>query len=420
MVTLGALLGMAAHLDGKGISIVDQLGFSQKGGPVQTHVRIARHTEDIHSARLNAGNTDLLVGCDSLVASGDAALATTQKGRTHAVINTHKTITGDFTRNADLEFPESTIESRLEQAVGIEHLALLEASHMATRLLGNSIASNIFLVGFAWQKGLVPLSAEAILGAIELNGVAVKWNQKAFGWGRCAAHDRQAVQAIIDGKSPAAKKSQVETPEELAAHFAGELERYQDRAYADRYRTLVTLAQNAEKTRAPKMTGFAETVSRYAFKLMAYKDEYEIGRLYSDSTFRQKLSEAFEGDYKLEFNLAPPLLARKDKSSGRPGKMQFGRWMLPVFGALAKLKFLRKTRLDPFGWTSERRMERHLIESYFSIIRELAEGLDHDNHALALHIANLPEQVRGFGYIKEESVAELREKEAELMSKWRL
>jgi indolepyruvate ferredoxin oxidoreductase len=420
VVTLGAIVGMAAHIEGKGVSIVDQLGFAQKGGPVQTHIRIAPARTEIHSARLNAGNTDLLLGCDSLVASGNDALSSARRGSSHAVVNVHETITGDFSQDPDLEFPAAAIENRLRRAFDDSQLDLIEATMMSNRLMGDATSSNIFLLGYAWQKGLVPLEEASIMEAIELNGVEVEKNRRSFGWGRRAAHDPAAVRAVIDRASDSRTANHPATTDSLVRHFADELIAYQDQPYADRFHRLVRLAQDAETSRAPGKDGFTQAVARYAFKLMAYKDEYEIGRLHSGEALKQQIGELFEGDYRLEFNLSPPLLARRDKATGRPRKMRFGSWMIPLFGLLARLKFLRGTPFDPFGWTAERRMERALVESYFRTIEELAASLEAENHALAVEIASLPERIRGFGYIKEKNVAEVRRREQELLESWRL
>lgn len=416
VVTIGALLGMAAHIDGKGTSIVDQMGFAQKGGQVITHVRIASSPEAINSARINTGAADLIIGCDMLVAGGDAVLEAVDPERTRAVINTHETITGDFTRNPDLQYPSHILQRRLVAELGETNVAFVAASRTATRLLGDSIASNLFLVGFTWQKGLLPLSKDAIFKAVELNGVAVEWNRQAFEWGCRAAHDMDTVLALA---AVTAKPIEKPSLDQIVETRVKDLTAYQNAAYADAYRTLVERVRRSEAARTPRKSGLAETVARCAYKLMAYKDEYEVARLYSDPEFKRKLNEQFEGDFKVEFNLSPPAIAPIDKSSGRPRKMRFGAWMLPVFGLLAKLRFLRGTPLDPFGRTRERKMERALIREYEELVDEVLDGLSHDNHPLAVEIASLPEHIRGYGYIKEESVENYRRSLAELLRCWR-
>jgi len=411
-------LGMAAHIDGKGTSIVEQLGFAQKGGPVTANIRIAADPDDIDSPRINAGTADLIIGCDMLVVGGDGVLDTCNPERTTAIVNTHNTITGDFTRNPDLVYPEQTLRKRLQATLGEDKVTFLEATRIATRLLGDSIASNLFLVGYAWQKGLIPVSQEAIFKAIELNGVRAEWNQQSFEWGRRAAHDLNSVVALLDDKPTT--EDQIDVPlEELIEHRVGELTRYQNADYAERYRELVNKIQQAETEKKPESHELTTAVARYAYKLMAYKDEYEVARLYSDPEFKQKLNDQFEGDFKLQFNLSPPAIAPQDKVTGQPKKMQFGAWMLPAFRVLAKMKFLRGSAFDPFGRTAERKMERQLIVDYENTIAELLRSLSGDNHALAVQIASIPEQIRGYGYVKEEHLEKAKACELDLLHAWR-
>ena len=416
VVTIGAILGMAAHIDGKGVSIVDQLGFAQKGGPVTTHIRIAEKPGNIRSARINAGGADLVLGCDLLVAGGDQALAAMDPERSRVVVNTHQTITGDFTRDPDLAYPGDNLRGRLLGTLGTDRVAFIDATRIATRLLGDAIAGNLFLVGYAWQQGLVPLSRAAIFDAIALNGVSVEWNRQAFEWGRRAAHDLDAVLAVaFDSPNPAAEASL----DGLVDRRAADLTAYQNPAYADRYRSLVEAVRRAEERRTSGKRGLAEAVTRHAYKLMAYKDEYEVGRLYADPEFRRKLNEQFEGNYRLRFNLAPPAIAPKDKVTGVARKMEFGAWMLPVFRLLARLRFLRGTAFDPFGRTAERQLERQLISDYEQTVGELIDGLDDGNHGLAISIASIPDRIRGFGHIKLASVESARACQADLLAEWR-
>ena len=416
VVTIGAILGMAAHIDGKSVSIVDQLGFSQKGGPVTTHIRIAERPGDIRSARINAGGADLILGCDLLVAGGDQGLAVADPERTRAVVNTWQTITGDFTRNPDIVYPGDNLRGRLLGALGTERVDFIDATRIATRLLGDSIGSNLFLVGYAWQQGLVPLSRAAIFDAIALNGVSVAWNQEAFEWGRRAAHDLDAVMSVAGEVSSGVTEPSLD---ELLDRRGADLAAYQNPAYAERYRSFVETVRRAEESRTRGKRGLAEAVARHAHKLMAYKDEYEVGRLYADPEFRRKLNEQFEGDYKLRFNLSPPGIAPKDKVTGLARKMEFGGWMLPLFRLLARLRFLRGTAFDPFGRTAERKLERQLIIDYEQSVGELLDGLNDDNHGLAVSIASVPDRIRGFGHIKLASVEAARACQADLLAEWR-
>jgi indolepyruvate ferredoxin oxidoreductase len=416
VVTIGALLGMAAHIEGKGTSSVEQLGFAQKGGAVSANIRIAASPEDINSARINAGTADLIIGCDMLVVGGDGILETCRAGRTKAIINTHNTITGDFTRDPDLVYPEVTLKNRLIDTLGNSNATFLEATRIASALLGDSIASNLFLVGYAWQQGLIPLKKNSIFESIALNGVKIEWNQEAFEWGRRASHNLDSVLKLVDGQTGVKPYADL-TLDEVIERRSVDLTNYQNATYADRYRDLVNKARVAEQSLAA--SGLADAVAKYAFKLMAYKDEYEVARLHSDPEFKRKLAEQFEGNYKLEFNLSPPAIAPKDKVTGLPKKMTFGAWMMPAFGVLAKLKFLRGTAFDFFGRTDERMMERQLIVDYESTMGELMNSLSNDNHALAIQIASVPEKIRGYGHIKLEHVESAKACEAQLLAKWR-
>jgi len=407
VVTIGALIGMAAHLDGKGCSILDQLGLAQKGGSVVSHLRIARSPEAITATRIASGGADLVLGGDLLTTGNADTLDAMAEGRTRVVANGHQIMTGDFTRTADLEFPAARIERAIEAAVGAGAAEFLDATRLATALLGDAIATNLFLLGFAWQRGLVPVSRDSLREAIRLNNVAVEMNTRAFEWGRRAAADPDAVaRAAFPNEAPQPRRAW--TLDEIVAHRSEHLTAYQDEAYARRYRDLVARVRAAERERARGLSGLAEAVARGYFKLLAYKDEYEVARLYTEPAFRERLEQTFEGEYTLEFHLAPPLLARRDPNSGEPRKRAFGPWMLKLFERLAKLKRLRGTPLDPFGWTAERRMERALIRDYEHEVARILDTLGPDNHAAAVALASLPEQIRGFGHVKKASVEQAR------------
>ena len=418
VVTIGALVTMAAHLEGIAFSTVDQFGMAQKGGAVTSHVRIAAQPDDMRTIRLNTGAADLVLGCDSLVASGDLALNVMHPERTRVIVNTHEQITGQFARNPDLQFPTDSIVGRIRAAAGAGNLQLLDATRIATRLLGDAIGSNLFLLGYAYQQGLVPVSGVAIERAIELNGVAVEMNREAFRWGRRAAQDLQAVERLAlegdDGLEPSAPKSLDEFIERRAA----DLTEWQNAAWASRYREIVERVREAERSLGAGES-LAGAVARYAYKLMAYKDEYEVARLYTDGAFRERLAASFEGDLRLTFHLAPPLLSRRDPVTGELRKRTFGPWMWRLLGLVAKMRFLRGTPFDPFGHTAERRMERQLIEEYFEAVDELLAGLRPENLDLAVEIASVPERIRGYGHVKERAVEEAEAEKAALMERWR-
>ncbi|HQX24954.1 MAG TPA: indolepyruvate ferredoxin oxidoreductase family protein, partial [Pseudomonadota bacterium] len=425
VVTIGALIGMAAHLEGKGTSVLDQTGLAQKGGAVTTHVRVANAPKDIHAVRIAAGEADLVLGCDIVVVNDYWALSKIRADRTRVVLNTYEAMPGTFTRDPDMQFPGSEIVAAVRLALEGRDPALIEATELATTLLGDSIATNLFMLGFAWQQGLVPVSLEALMRAIELNDAAIAMNKQAFAWGRLAAHDPARVRAAAAAPPRASDVIALDDPhrmsrslDETVARRVAFLTDYQDAAYASQYKGLVDRVTEAEKARAHGLSGLAEAVARYAFKLMAYKDEYEVARLYTRGDFEQRLRETFDGDFKLRFHLAPPRLAKKD-DNGHLVKREYGPWMFGAFRLLAKFKGLRGTALDVFGYSAERREERALIGEYRKAVEELVAGLTPANHALAVEIAQIPEHIRGYGHVKEAHLAQARVRWHALMSQWR-
>src|SRR5262245_23081180 len=363
IVTIGAIVGMAAHLEGKGCGIIDMAGLAQKGGAVYSHLRIAERPEDIHAIRVAAGSADLVLGGDMVVAGSKKVLAAVKPGAA-AVINLAEFLPGDFTRNADFSLPVERLKRAIAAASGSEHACFVDATRLARALLGNSIATNMFLLGYAYQRGALPLSADAIEQALDLNGEAVAMNQAAFRWGRRAAVDLAAVEALAKPDQPDPVQQLSQSLSEIIARRVAFLTDYQDAAYAERYRALVGRTRAVEAVKVPDKTELSEAVARYLFKLMAYKDEYEVARLHSTHTWAQVKNEVAGKELRLEFHLAPPLFARRDPVTGQPRKMSFGPWMLSVFRLLAKLKGLRGTAFDPFGYTVERRTERALIADY--------------------------------------------------------
>ena len=415
VVTIGALLGMAAHLEGKGVSTLDMTGLAQKGGAVTSHIRLAARPEDLHAVRLSTGGADLLLGCDIAVAGGYEVLSRLHAGDGRAVVNRHETITGAFTRDPDLRFPGKRLASDIAEVIGTHNLDFIDATALAERLLGDSIAANLFMLGFAFQKGWIPLSAAALDRAIELNGVAVEFNRQAFLWGRRAAHDRVAVERIA-APAETAVAPLSRSLDEVIARRVDVLTRYHSAAYAERYLKAVRSVEAAEKQQVPGATALTEAAARGLFKLMAYKDEYEVARLYTDGSFARRLAERFEGDVKLEFHLAPPLLAERDERTGHLKKRSYGPWMMWAFKGLAKLRFLRGTALDPFGYTSERKRERALIGEYRDLVQRLLPALTPDNHAIAVALARLPEKIRGYGHVKEANLAKAVAEQEKLLA----
>ena len=420
VVTIGALLGMAAHLEGKGVTVLDQLGMAQKGGAVLSHVRIAARPGEIHAVRIAAGGARLLLGCDLVVAGGAEAMSRLRAGYTRAIVNSHETITGDFTRNPDLPFPGGDLRQAVAAAIGADQADFIEATRLATGLLGDSIATNLFMLGYAYQRGLIPVSAEAIERAVALNGVAVDFNKAAFGWGRHAAVDRAAVEARAVPRAAIPESHRLSGAlEEIVARRVDFLTRYQNAAYAERYAARLRRVRQVEAARVPGSTQLTEAAARALFKLMAYKDEYEVARLYTDSDFLARIAERFEGPYRLSVHLAPPLTAPRDPTTGHLTKRAYGPWMLGAFRLLAKLRRLRGTPFDPFGRTAERRAERRLIGEYESVLDEITAGLSPENHAVAIELAALPMEIRGFGHIKETAIGRAQARQAELMARFR-
>ena len=474
VVTIGALLGMAGHLEGKGASVLDQTGLAQKGGAVTTHIRIARTPEDIHAVRIAAGEADLVLGCDMVVVNDYWVLSKVRGERSQVVLNTYEAMPGTFTTRPDMQFPATDIITGVKVALGGRDPMLVDATQLATALMGDAIAANLFMLGYAWQQGLVPISFDAIMRAVELNGAAIEMNRRAFAWGRLAVVDPQAVQEAAGlihntqtesertprnlrilppgewestewGANAAPRNPDNESelrglPEggssggevaflplddlrlsrsldELITRRVAFLTEYQDAAYAARYRDLVTRVRGAENVRAPGSTALTEAVARYFFKLMAYKDEYEVARLYTSGEFQRRLQQQFEGDYEVRFHLAPPLFAKKD-AQGRLMKKEYGPWMFKAFGLLAKLRFLRGGAFDVFGRTAERRGERQLIGDYERTLDQLLASLDADRLGLAVDIASIPEHIRGYGHVKERHLHEAKAREADLLARW--
>ncbi|MGA7489177.1 MAG: indolepyruvate ferredoxin oxidoreductase family protein, partial [Xanthobacteraceae bacterium] len=422
IVTIGGILGMAAHLEGKGVGVLDMAGLAQKGGAVYSHMRIAERAEDIHAIRIAAGGAELVLGGDIVVAGNRKVLAAVKHGVTEMVVNLAEFLPGDFTRNADFSLPTERLKRAIIADAGREKTHFIDATRAATALFGNSVGANIFLVGYAYQLGAVPLAAASIERAIELNGEAVEMNKAAFHWGRRAACEPAAVEALIkpapdaDGDARRLSRSLEESIERRVDFLTA----YQSAAYAARYRRFVEKARAVEAARAPGRSGLADAVARYLFKLMAYKDEYEVARLYADDSFAKQVARELGGEnLRLHVHLAPPLLARRDKVTGEPRKMTFGPWIFPLFALLAKFKFLRGTVFDPFGYSTERKTERALVRDYETMLEEVFSKLDADNHHIAVGLAAIPEKIRGFGHVKMRHLKAAKADEAALLDQFR-
>ena len=429
VVTVGALLGMAAHLEGRGCSVLDVTGLAQKNGPVTSHVRIAAQPESLSATRIAAGSADLLLGCDIVVSVNDENLARVAKGRTTPIVNRHVAPTSDFATNPDLDLSSRGMEEALRTAAGGEACDFPDATRLATALCGDAIFTNPFLMGFAYQRGRLPVGRPALERAFELNGRAVEQNLRAFAWGRLAAHDLEAVEtAAAPAQRESAQAGVSESLEEIVARRVEFLTAYQNARYAEDYRARVERVAAREQQLAPGSTRLARAVARYAFKLRAIKDEYEVARLYVDGAFQRQVESEFEGDYRLHWHFAPPfaipvvdwLTARRDPDTGRMRKWRLPfAWMRPLLVLLSRLKFLRGTALDLPGRTAHRRLERSLIGEYDALIDELQGGLRPDKLDLAVELASLPEQIRGFEDVREDSLEQARTAQAELLARFR-
>ena len=416
VITIGQLLGVAAHLEGMGIVTQDAGGLAQKGGSTWSHVIVGAHQDDIRTTRVNTAAADLIIGCDPIVAAHKETMVRMREGRTHVALNTNSTPTAAFVKNADWQNPAAQCVADITGAVGAAGVAAFNADAAATQLMGDSIYTNPMMLGFAWQKGWIPLVKASLLRAIELNAVAVAQNKAAFEWGRRAAHDPVSVEKLLN-PGQVVNFVRREALDSLVARRVEFLTNYQDAAYAQPYAAFVATVRQAEARlgASVKTQPLSEAVARYLFKLMAYKDEYEVARLHTDPAFHAKINAMFEGDFKLNYHLAPPLIA-KTNDKGELQKKTFGPATLTAFRLLTRLKGLRGGAFDIFGKTEERRHERALIVAYRAGIEALLPALTAQNHALAVDIARIPEQIRGFGHVKERHLTLARQNEAELVA----
>jgi indolepyruvate ferredoxin oxidoreductase len=414
VLTIGALLGMAAHIEGKASMILDMSGLAQKGGAVLSHVRLSEHTADVTCSRIVTGTADLVMAADEVVAAAKETITLCESGRTVGVINTHVIPTADFILNRDFNFQSRKVNHVLETELRKDS-SFYDFTKPAEALLGDSIATNIMMLGYAYQKGLLPLSAKAILQAIEVNGVAIKMNTQAFQLGRLAATDpaRLADMMKDQDEEVAPKTLDAMSLDEIIAHRVGLLTDYQSARLAKRYRNLVNQVRDAA-TKGGYDDALPRAVAINYAKLLAYKDEYEVARLFTDGRFEKQLRDQFEGDFKFSFNLAPPLLAGKPDALGRPGKRAFGAWMLQVFRTLAKFRFLRGTPLDIFGYSADRKLERDLIAGYEKDVATVLGLLSPVNIDVAVELLSLPDRIRGYGPVKEKAVADAKARYAQL------
>ncbi|MGD8324573.1 MAG: indolepyruvate ferredoxin oxidoreductase family protein, partial [Gammaproteobacteria bacterium] len=414
VVTASGLIGLAAHLEGRSVLQLDQTGLAQKFGAVLSHVRIADSREAMHTSRIPAGQVDLLLGADLMVAAGQETLSMLADDRSKAVVNTHAEMPSDFILDRDFRFPADEMLTAIEKSS--REVFTLDATHLADALLGDNIGANIFMLGFAFQRGLLPLSGEALYRALELYAVNVEGNKQAFNWGRFAAHSPEIVADLLND-SRSSEKPATELSA-IVARRAAWLRDYQDQAYAQRYRDRVSEIDALERRVAPDSRRLVTAVARNLFKLLAYKDEYEVARLHTQTGFLEGLKKHFRNDFKTEFHFSPPFFARKDPTTGRPRKYRVGPWILPVLRLLARMRSLRGGPFDVFGYTRERRLERRLIADYESLLDRFAKELTKERLETAVALAELPESIRGFGPIKSASVEVADARRAELLAEW--
>lgn len=404
VVTVGQVIAMAAQLEGKGASVLDFMGFAQKFGPVLSYLRIANEEAELNQVRIDEASADALIGCDLVVSSSPKASATFARGQTRGVLNIAEMPTGDFTRARDADLKVGERQARIAEALGGEaRLTALDANALSEALLGDPVFANVLMLGAAWQSGLVPVSEAALMRAIEMNGVKPAQNAQAFAWGRIAAHDPARVAALA-GIAPAPPQ----TLDGLIARRVEMLAAYQDAEYAARFSAQIASVRAAEVAVMGAPGALTDAAVRGLYKVMAYKDEYEVARLHTETGFLESLSERFEGSLTLNYHLAPPLLAGPKDGRGRPGKRAFGPWMTRAMRGLAKMKRLRGTPFDLFGYTAERRAERALIVQYCQILDRLCAGLTPDAHQKAVDIAALVQDIRGFGPVKEAAMIQVQ------------
>lgn len=406
VVTISNLIGTAAQAEGKSVQALDLTGLAQKFGAVYCHLKVADDAGQLLATRLSVGQCDLLIGADIVTAASDESLSRLREGTTVAVVNEHATVTGAFTRERDFEVPVPAQRAAIERFCGKGRVSFVEATELTEQLTGNTIGANIMLLGFACQKGWLPVGHNSLERAIEANGVAVRANLQVFALGRLLAHDPAALASIANaGKLNRDSLKLSEGVEHLIARRRRDLVAYQNEALGVRFLALIDAVAAAERAIAPSSTALTEVVARNFYKLLAYKDEYEVARLFTDGTFLDTVRQGFSGDHKLRFHMAPPIFSKIDPATGRPKKKEFGQWMLTALRLLAKLKHLRGTAFDPFGYSEERRAERVLIDRYETMIREILVSLSSANFDAAVGLARWPDMIRGYGPVKAESMA---------------
>jgi len=395
VLTISSVLGMAAHLEKKFSRNLDITGLAQKNGEVLSHVRISPTMDELRTGHIITGGTHLLLACDIVSAVGKSAHETLNPDLTKAVVNKDNTPVTEFVVNNKMDFHNQQVEQTLIESVIKDDLCFVDATTIARTLLGDEIMTNMFMLGYAWQKGLVPLQLESLMKALEINGVAIDGNKNAFNFGRLAVHDPDKIAALVDAtKNDNSAEEISQTLAQIIEKRTAYLEAYQNKKYAQRYTKMLEKIRDLDKKLGREDDLLTEIVAKNYHKLLAYKDEYEVARLYTNGDFLKQLKSQFSGDYKIAFNLSPPLLSKTDPATGRPAKKEFGPWMMQAFKLLAKLKGLRGTPLDIFGYTSERKMERTLIKEYEDLIKQTITHANEDNIDIAVALLQTPDEIR--------------------------
>ena len=416
VVTVGQLITMAAHLESRGASVLDFMGFAQKGGTVLSYVRMAPSPDKLHQVRVSNGQADAVIACDLVVASSQKALSVLRPNHTRVVANEAELPTADYVLYRDADMQADKRLDLIRNAVGDDHFSRLDANGIAEKLLGDTVFSNVMMLGFAWQKGLLPLSQTALMKAIELNGVAIERNKEAFGWGRVAVVTPEAITELLaTGKAQMVDVKSEPTLDQLIDTRHQHLVNYQSKRWADRYTGLVSQVLNAEEKLGQTNLLLTRAVAQQLYRFMASKDEYEVARLFAETDFMKEVNDTFEGDFKVHFHLAPPIMNRGTDAQGRPKKRQFGPWMFRVFRLLAKLRGLRGTALDPFRFSADRKLERALLQDYQQLAARMTRELDASNYDTFLQLAELPADVRGYGPVREQAAAAIRDKQSQLV-----
>ncbi|PCM45396.1 indolepyruvate ferredoxin oxidoreductase family protein [Marinobacter sp. ANT_B65] len=417
VVTVGQLITMAAHLESKGTSVLDFTGFAQKGGTVLSYVRMASSPARLHQVRISNGQADAVIACDLVVASSQKALGVLRPRHTRVVANEAELPTADYVLFRDADMQADKRLGLIRNAVGDDNFARLDANGIAEKLLGDTVFSNVMMLGFAWQRGLLPLSHAALMKAIELNGVAIERNKEAFGWGRVAAVDVEVVTGLLSAGEGGVEDVKQEEPglDELIAVRHKHLVNYQNRRWADRYTSLVSQVREAEEALGETSQLLTLAVARQLYRFMAFKDEYEVARLFAETDFMKEVNNTFEGDFKVHFHLAPPIMNRGLDAQGRPRKRQFGPWMFRAFRLLAKFRMLRGTPIDPFSYSADRKMDRALLKNYEQLVERIVRELNVSNYDTFLQLAELASEVRGYGPVREQAAEAVQERSIQLV-----